>query len=116
MLIDDFYESFTELIPVSIDDGEGGTTTTWMEGDRFLAAAVKGRIPEMIAAERAGSAPEYTLTISGNTPVKLAYHDVVKRDSDGMIFRMTSSTADSRPPKCATFKFFQVRCEQWQLT
>lgn len=115
MLIEDFCEGFTELVPVPTSDGEGGTVTTWMEGDKFLGAAVKGRIPEMIAAERAGEAPEYTLTISAKTPIKLAYHDVVKRDSDGIVFRMTSSTKDSRPPKCATFNFLQVRCELWQL-
>lgn len=115
MLVNEFLETFTELTPVATSDGEGGTTTVWMQGDKFLGAAVKGRMPEMIAAERAGEAPEYTLTISATTPVKLAYHDVVKRDSDGMVFRMTSSTADSRPPKCATFDFLQVRCELWQL-
>lgn len=115
MLIDDFMETFTELTPIQTSDGEGGTVTTWMEGDKFLGAAVKGSMPEMVAAERAGEAPEYTLTISATTLVKLAYHDVVKRDSDGMIFRMTSSTSDSRPPKCATFDFLQVRCEAWQL-
>lgn len=115
MLIDDFMETFTALTPIATSDGEGGTTTVWMQGDKFLAAAVKGRMPEMVAAERAGEAPEYTLTISATTPVKLAYHDVVKRDSDGMVFRMTSSTADSRPPKSATFDFLQVRCEAWQL-
>lgn len=116
MLIDDFYESFTELVPVSTDDGEGGTTTTWMTGDRFLAAVVKDTSPEMRAAERAGSKPEYTVTINATTPIRLAYHDVIKRDSDGVVFRALSSSIDSAPPKCATFKFFQVRCEQWQLT
>lgn len=115
MLIEDFYEDFTELVPVPTSDGEGGTVTTWMQSDRFMAAAVKDTSPEMRAAERAGSKPEYTLTISEYTPVNLAYHDVVKRDSDGAIFRAISSSVDSKPPKRATFNFAQVRCELWQL-
>ena len=115
MLIEDFYEGFTELVPVQTNDGEGGTTTTWMESDKFLATAIKSKLQEMRAAERAGSKPEYTLTISEYTPVNLAYHDVVKRDSDGAIFRAISSSADSKPPKRATFNFAQVRCELWQL-
>ena len=115
MLVNDFYEGFTRLVPVSTSDGEGGVTTTWETSGRFTAAAVKDTSPEMRAAERAGSKPEYTLTISAYAPATLVYHDVVKRDSDGAIFRALSSTADSQPPKRATFHFSQVRCELWQL-
>lgn len=115
MLIEDFYEDFTLLTPVMIFDGEGGSTTTWHEVAKFFAAAIKDTSPEMRAAERAGSKPEYTLTISGYTPVNIAYHDVIKRDSDRTIFRAISSSADSKPPKRATFKFTQVRCELWPL-
>ena len=115
MLIEDFYEDFTLLTPVVVSDGEGGSNTTWYENTKFFAAAVKDKLPEMRAAERAGSKPEYTLTISGTTPVNIAYHDVFKRDSDCAVFRAISSTADSKPPKRATFNFSHVRCELWQL-
>lgn len=115
MLIEDFYEDFTLLTPVMVSDGEGGSTTKWYENTKFFAAAVKDTSPEMRAAERAGSKPEYTLTISGQTPVNIAYHDAVKRDSDGTVFRAISSSADSKPPKRATFNFSQVRCELWPL-
>ena len=115
MLIEDFYEDFTLLTPVVVPDSEGGITTKWYDNTKFFAAAVKDTSPEMRAAERAGSKPEYTLTISEHTPVNIAYHDAVKRDSDGTVFRAISSTADSKPPKRATFKFTQVRCELWPL-
>ena len=115
MLIEDFYEDFTLLTPVMIFDGEGGSTTTWHDNTKFFAAAVKDTSPEMRAAERAGSKPEYTLTSSEYTPVNLAYLDVVKRDSDGAVFRAISSSVDSKPPKRATFNFAQVRCELWKL-
>lgn len=115
MLIEDFYEDFTLLTPVMVPDGEGGSTTTWHDNTKFFAAAVKDTSPEVRAAERAGSTPEYTLTISEYTPVNIAYHDVVKRDSDGAVFRAISSSVDSKPPKRATFNFSQVRCELWQL-
>ena len=115
MLIEDFYEDFTLLTPVMVSDGEGGITTKWYDNTKFFAAAVKDTSPEMRAAERAGSKPEYTLTISEHTPVNIAYHDAIKRDSDGTVFRAISSTADSKPPKRATFKFTQVRCELWPL-
>ena len=81
MLIEDFYEDFTLLTPVMVSDGEGGSTTTWYETTKFFAAAVKDTSPEMRAAERAGSKPEYTLTVSEHTPVNIAYHDVFKRGS-----------------------------------
>ena len=115
MLIEDFYEDFTLLTPVMVSDGEGGSTTNWYETAKFFAAAIKDTSPEMRAAERDGSKPEYTLTISGYTPVNIAYHDVIKRDSDCTIFRAISSSVDSKPPKSATFSFAQVRCEIWQL-
>lgn len=115
MLIEDFYEDFTLLTPVIVSDGEGGSTTNWYDNTKFFAAAVKDKSPEMRAAERAGSKPEYTLTISEHTPVNIEYHDVFKRDSDRAVFRAISSNADSKPPKRSTFKFSQVRCELWQM-
>lgn len=116
MLVDDFYETFALMVPVMVSDGEGGSTTTWREDTKFFAAAVKDASPEMRAAERAGSKPEYTVTIKADTPIGLAYHDVIRRDSDGAYFRAISSSIDSQPPQRASFHFSQARCEQWQLT
>lgn len=115
MLIDDFYEAFSLMVPVMVSDGEGGQIKTWHEDTKFFAAAVKDTSPEMRAAERAGSKPEYTVTIKAGTPICLAYHDVIRRDSDGAVFRAVSSSVDSQPPQRASFHFSQARCEQWQI-
>ena len=97
-----------------LPDGEGGTVTNWIEGAAFNAAITFDNSIEAKAAAVQGVTSLYTVTVPKR--VKLEYHDVFKRLSDGKIFRVTSDGDDKITPERASFQFAQVSAEEWALT
>lgn len=92
-------------------DGEGGYINTWAEGVQFDAAITFDTSIEARTAEKSGVTSLYTITTAkGN---KLEYHDVIKRISDGKIFRVTSDGDDKQTPPSASFSVLQVTAEEW---
>ena len=65
------------------------------------------------AAAVQGVTSLYTVTVPKR--VKLEYHDVFKRLSDGKIFRVTSDGDDKITPERASFQFAQVSAEEYVL-
>ena len=65
-------------------------------------------------AEAMGVTSVYTLTTKRSTI--LEYHDVLRRESDGKIFRVTSDGDDNFTPQSATLDMRQVSCEEWRLS
>ena len=94
-------------------DGEGGTLTNWIEGAEFNAAITFDNSIEAKAAAVQGVTSLYTVTVPKR--VKLEYHDVFKRLSDGKIFRVTSDGDDKITPERASFQFAQVSAEEYVL-
>lgn len=95
-------------------DGMGGFSREWQEGAVFRAAVVKDSSMEARVAEKAGVTALYTITVDKG--IKLQFHDVIKRVSDGQVFRVTSDTLDSETPGVSTFQIGQVTAERWELT
>lgn len=96
-----------------VPDGEGGFTTDWAEGVQFKAAITFNTSMEARTAEKQGVTSRYTITAPLNA--KLEYHDVLKRLSDGKIFRVTSDGDDVQTPASASFQFLQVEAEEWEF-
>ena len=94
-------------------DGEGGTVTNWIEGAAFNAAITFDNSIEAKAAAVQGVTSLYTVTVPKR--VKLEYHDVFKRLSDGKVFRVTSDGDDKITPERASFQFAQVSAEEFVL-
>ena len=94
-------------------DGVGGFITSWFESVIFKAAIAFDTSMESRIAEKQGVTSRYTVTT--NKGAKLSYHDVIKRLSDGKIFRITSDGDDKQTPKSASFQFLQVTAEEWWL-
>ena len=94
-------------------DGEGGFVTEWTEGAKFKAAITFDTSLQARTAQKQGVTSLYTVTTSPNA--KLEYHDVIKRVSDGKIFRITSDGDDKITPASASFQFMQVTAEEWSL-
>ena len=92
-------------------DGEGGFTTQWVEGVQFKAAISFDSSMEARTAEKQGVTSLYTVTVPINA--KLEYHDVIKRERDGKVFRITSDGDDKVTPGSASFQFAQVTAEEW---
>ena len=94
-------------------DGRGGYVTTWVDGAEIQAAIVLDSSMQARIAEAQGVKSLYTVT----TPraVNLQFHDVLRRDSDGKIFRVTSDGDDKKTPSSATLDMRQVTAEIWNL-
>lgn len=112
-LIDAFKETCCHVDKFSVPDGEGGTATVWRDGAEFEAAVVVESSVEARIAEAQGVAAVYTVTTDRN--VRLDFHDVFRRLSDGQTFRVTSDPDDGHTPDVATFQFNQVSAERWAL-
>ena len=113
-LIDAFKEPCVLMEKQRVSDGEGGWTTSWVEGAAFDAAIVRDTTLAARVAEKEGVSNVYTVTTDVNA--RLEFHDVFKRARDGQVFRVTSNGDDMKTPDVATFQFEQVSAEEWVLS
>lgn len=113
-LIDSMMEDCTMVDKKSVPDGVGSFKPQWVDGATFKAAIVKNNSLQAKVAEKQGVTEVYQITVPKGTP--LEFHDIIKRNSDGLILRVTSNIKDSETPKTATFSFGQVSAERWELT
>lgn len=107
-------EQFCFVDKIRQPDGEGGFDTVWKEGAEFPANARFDTSMQARIAEAQGVTAMYTITTAKT--ITLEYHDVVKRLSDGKIFRVTSDGDDVKTPDSATLNMRQVTAEEWTLT
>lgn len=112
-LIEEFMVSCVMVVKSRVPDGQGGFILTWTDGDSFNAAIVKNTTLAARVAEKQGVTEVYTITAPKS--LGLEFGEVVKRVSDGAIFRVTSNMVDSETPASATFQFGQVGAEKWVL-
>lgn len=113
-LIDEQMESCTMVDKRSIPDGQGGFDYEWVDGATFNAAVTKDSSLQARIAEKQGVTEIYSITVPRG--VILRVNDVVKRNSDGAIFRVTSNIVDDETPNRASFQYGQVTAEKWVLT
>lgn len=97
-----------------VSDGEGGFITEWTEGAEIKVAIVHNSSMQAMIAERQGVTSLYTLTTFKEN--LLEKFDVIKRLSDGAIFRVTSNAEDIQSPSVSTLNMAQVTAERWELT
>lgn len=112
-LLSQSYEDVVLLEKRREPDGEGGFIISWVESIVFKAAITFDTSMESRIAEKQGVSSRYTVTTGKGA--KLDYHDVIKRLSDGKVFRITSDGDDKQTPKSASFQFLQVTAEEWWL-
>lgn len=113
-LLDEAFEKFTIMNKVRTDDGYGGVVTTWTEGATVEGAMVLSNSPEIITAQAMGATNIYVLTVRKDT--LFDYHDVIKRQSDNKIFRVTTDSDDLKTPASASLNMRQYNCEAWTLS
>ena len=112
-LLDDMMEQFHIMDKVTSDDGYGGVTTEWKEGATFQGVATFDTSMQARAAEKQGVTSMYTVTTSKS--VVLQYHDVIKRDRDGKVLRVTSDGDDKYTPASASLDMRQVSAEEFVI-
>jgi hypothetical protein len=112
-LLDDVMETFVFMVKEIVKDGYGGYTQEWTEGVDFKAAAVLDSSIQARIGEVQGLTSLYTITVSREIP--LEFHDVIKRKSDGKVFRLTSDGDDKKTPPSAGLDMRQASAEEWRL-
>ena len=112
-LLDEAMEEFVLMDKKTAPDGYGGYIPTWEDGAPFDAAAVLDTSMQARIGEKQGVTALYTITTK--KAMNLQFHDVVRRISDGKIFRITSDGDDKKTPMSAGLNMRQVSAEEWVL-
>lgn len=113
-LLDEAMEQYMIINQIKAPDGYGGTTDTWVNGPIIKGAMVFNTSQQARTGQALGVTSLYTFTTAKN--INLQYHNVIKRLSDGKIFRVTSDGDDKFTPASANLNMRQVTCEEWELT
>lgn len=108
-LLSESMETFRFIDKTRRDDGYGGVVTVWVDGAQIRAVAVLDSSMEARRAEQEGVTSLYTITTSKD--VMLAYGDVLRRESDGHLFRVTSNGQEKRTPPSAALDMRVVTAE-----
>lgn len=112
-LLAELMENFTMLDKTTAPDGYGGIVPTWTDGATFKAIANLDSSMEARIADQQGVTSLYTITTEKS--INLQYHDVLRRESDGKIFRVTSDGDDKKTPDSAGLNMRQVSAEEWEI-
>lgn len=112
-LLESMMEQCTMLDRVTTGDGVLGFTSAWQNGASFRAAIIRNNSMEARTAEKQGVTEVYTIVTQKGT--NLQYHDVLRRDSDGATFRVTSNQKDDEAPEASSVKIGKVTAEKWEL-
>lgn len=113
-LLSEAMEDLTILDKQTVSDGYGGYSTRWIDGATIQAAIVYKTSNENQIAEAQGTKGIYSITTKKN--LNLQYHDVLRREADGKIFRVTSDGDDHKTPKSAGLNMRVVTAEEWSIT
>lgn len=97
----------------TVADGQGGFEVSWVDGAIFMGGVTINTSIQTKIAEKQGVTSVYTITAGKN--VILDFHDIIKRVSDGKIFRITSNSKDMETPSISSMNFSQVSAEKWSL-
>lgn len=96
----------------TMPDGRGGIIYKYVDGAEFDAAIYLSNSLENQTAEKQGVTGLYQVTTRKD--VRLEYHTVFKRVSDGQTFRVTSKD-ESKTPASASLNMRVVRAEEYAL-
>lgn len=112
-LFDEAMEKFVFVEETSTPDSYGSHTKNWTEGREFDAALCFDSSVQAKIAQKQGVTALYTLAYRKGLIFR--FHDVIKRVSDGKIFRITSDGNNNETPKSAMLNMGQVTAEEWRL-
>ena len=106
-------ERCTFLNRTTTEDGYGGYRTTWTDGPVMNVYIALDNSTAAQTALAAGATGVYTIAMPKN--INLRFHDVLRRESDGKIFRVVTDGDDKKTPKTAALNLRVVRAEEWQI-
>lgn len=112
-LLTEAYDTFVFMVKQLIPDGYGGYTRTWAEGAEFPATANFQQSSIAMIADQMTERVNCTITTPKS--IILEKFDVVKRLSDGQVFRILSSGKGNSTPRSAALDMRQSTAELWVI-
>lgn len=112
-LLSEAYTSCHIIDKTTVPDGYGGVKTEWKEGAQIDCAIVLNNSIQAQIAQKQGTTAFYTITTPKS--IVLWYHDIIHRDSDKKLFRVTSNGDDKMTPASAGLDMRQVTAEEIEL-
>lgn len=109
-MLTDYFEPFALLERAQSPDGLGGTEAVWRESLTF-----QGGVTFVPGSETAIAGLRALRTIpvlAHEYDVTLRQDDLIRRLSDGAMFRVAGCSADMKTPACADLRFAQVPVER----
>lgn len=106
-------EPFTVLDKTTTSDGYGGMINTWTDGAIIQATASLDVSTQAKIGAVQGLTSVYT--VFTNKSVNLQFHDVIRRNRDGKVFRITSDGDDKATPSSASLDMRVVSAEEWVI-
>lgn len=108
-MLTDYFESFMLLERCADADGMGGEIVTWQPVTSFRGALTHACGEEISVGGRAALHMQPTLL--HDTDVTLVLGDYVRRERDGLLFRVAGSSGGMRTPAFSGLQFAQVPVE-----
>lgn len=112
-LLTESYEPCIMYDKTTAPDGRGGIIASWVEGASFNAGIAINDTVEARIAQAQGAKAIYSIITTKD--INLQYHDVLRRVSDGKIFRVTSDGDDNKTPPSAMLNMRVVTAEEWDF-
>lgn len=112
-LLTEAMEDCTLIDKITQADGYGGYSVVWKDGAPIKSAIVLDNSMQARIAEAEGVKALYTITTEKN--INLQFHQVLRRERDGKIFRVTSDGDDKHTPASAGLNMRQVSAEEYVL-
>lgn len=105
-LLDDFARACVLLDKVRRPDGEGGSSTVWVDSIEFENYQALDTSMEARRAEKEGVTSLYSALVAKDVPIE--YGDYFRDTSTGETYRVTSNPEEKQAPKSASFdlKYF----------
>lgn len=111
-LLNDYYEPFNIIDKATDNDTYGALITVWRMGAEFIGIAEPQSSTEAQIAMAISEKKVYGIVTKKD--VVLRHNDVIRRQSDGKIFRITSDADDKKTPNSATLNM--RRCDAVEIT
>lgn len=111
MLIFDMMEQCCIVNKAMVDDPYGSFQQVLTDGATFDATIIKNTTTEAQIAQKQGIKELYTVVVRKGVP--LEFNMLIKRLSDGQIFKITSNATDSDAPNASTVRIAKVTAERW---
>lgn len=112
-LLYDSMEPFVILDKTTVSDGYGGVKTVYVDGAPIEAALSFEDTTEARVAAVEGAKDRFKIITKKN--VVLRFHDVVRREKNGKVYRITTNGDDYATPEAAALDARAVNAEEYEV-